>query len=83
MGQMAPKKKDNLGFVLTSGAREIKPSLTFEGYMIYISNILKGIYEMFVKKNYFWHGTLPLFEAAKWYLCLPPLLRGFFYVNRE
>lgn len=35
---MAPKKKDNLGFVLTSGAREIKPSLTFEGYMIYIKH---------------------------------------------
>ena len=70
------KKKDNLGFVSPSGVKGIKPRLT-------LFSILDDIY-ICPAKNYFWHPTHFLYlRAAKWYLCLGPLLRGFFYVNRK
>ena len=75
---VATKKKDNLGFVSPSGVKRTKPRLTLFSILEDISHLYLSREELLLAS-----GTLPLFEgAAKWYLCLGPLLRGFFYVNR-
>ena len=70
-GSCLTDKKDNLGFVLPSAVRRIK-----------LFPILEDITNVCQEELLLASSTFPLFEAGKWYLCLGPLLRGFFHVKR-